>query len=366
MKTTIALAPGPHRPFELVEAELDAPREDEILVRIVAAGLCHTDVSVRDMLPEEMFPRVFGHEGAGVVEQVGADVTGVQVGDHVLLSFHSCGRCQRCLAGEVGYCDETMVLNYLGTRADFTTTLSRDGQPVSGSFFGQSSFATHALTYAQNTVVVDKSLDLTRIAPYGCGFQTGAGAVMNRLKPGPGDSLVVYGAGAVGLAALAAGRALGVETLVAVDLQQGRLDLAARLYGAVGIKGDEPGEAGLVAAVKEATGGGATHAVDTTGVVGVVKDAALALAIKGTLCTLALGAPELTFDAVDLFQNGKSIVGSMEGESNPQVMVPELLALASAGQFDVDELVVTYPFAEINTAIEDSLSGKVVKPVLVW
>jgi aryl-alcohol dehydrogenase len=365
VKTTVALSPGPHTSFELVEADLDEPRADEVLVRIVASGLCHTDVTVRDMLPAEMFPRVFGHEGAGVVEQVGPDVEGIAVGDHVVLSFRSCRACERCRAGEVGYCDSSMVLNYMGCRADGSTTMQRDGQPVGASFFGQSSFATHALTSADNTVVVDPSHDLTRIAPFGCGFQTGAGAVLNVLRPGPGDSLVVYGTGAVGMAALAAGRALGVRTLVAVDLHPSRLETAERLYGAVGVRGDEPGEAGLVARVKELTGGGPRHAVDTTGVPGVVKDAVLALAPRGVLCTLALGAPELSFDAIDLFQNGKTIRGTMEGEADPLVMVPRLLEMAAAGEFVVDDLVQTYPFAEINRAVEDSLSGSVVKPVLV-
>ncbi|MGN0064842.1 MAG: NAD(P)-dependent alcohol dehydrogenase [Nocardioides sp.] len=365
MKTTIALSPAPQAPFDLVEADLDEPRDDEVLVRIVASGLCHTDVSVRDMLPAEMFPRVFGHEGAGVVEKVGAAVSGIEVGDHVVLSFDSCGACERCRAGEVGYCESTMVLNYMGCRMDGSTTVQRDGQPVGASFFGQSSFATYALTRAQNTVVVDKSHDLTRIAPYGCGFQTGAGAVLNVLQPGPGDSLVVYGAGAVGMAALAAAKGLGVTTLVAVDLHPGRLETAARLYGAVGVRGDEPGEAGLVARIKELTAGGATHAVETTGVAAVFKDATLALGIKGTVCTLALGAPELTFDAIDLFQNGKSIRGTMEGESNPQTMVPRLLELAAAGKFEVDELLTAYPFSEINTALTDSLSGATIKPVVV-
>ena len=365
MKTTIAISQAPHAPFELVEADLDEPRADEVLVRIVASGLCHTDVSVRDLLPVEMFPRVFGHEGAGVVERVGADVTGVAVGDHVVLSFRSCRECAACRRGGGGYCGQPVMLDYMGCRMDGSTTVQRDGAPVGASFFGQSSFATYALAHPDNTVVVDKSYDLTRIAPFGRGFQTGAGAVLNVLQPDPDDTLAVYGAGAVGMAALAAAKSLGVKTLIAVDLHPGRLETAQRLYGAIGVRGDAPGEAGLVARVKERTGGaGANHAVDTTGVVGVVKDAVLALAPQGTLCTLALGAPELTFDAIDLFQNGKTIRGTMEGESDPQTMVPKLLAMAAAGTFEVDDLVTPYAFTDINAAIDDSLSGAAIKPVL--
>ncbi|MCD4524482.1 NAD(P)-dependent alcohol dehydrogenase [Nocardioides sp. cx-173] len=369
MRTTVAVVHAPGQDFAFEEVDLDGPRADEVLVRIVATGLCHTDITMRTMLPAEMFPNVFGHEGAGVVEEVGADVDGIEVGDHVVLSLRSCRACPRCEAGLVGYCDSSLFLNYLGMRMDGSTTMSRDGSPVFGSFFGQSSFAQHALAYADNCVVVDKSLDLTRIAPYGCGFQTGAGAVLNVLKPGPEDSLVVYGVGAVGLAAIAAAQAEGVATIVAVDLMPSRLEVAAR-YGAVGVDPSrlEPNDLGtqVVERVKELTGGGATGAVDTTAVPEVLRQAAQSLAARGQLVVLGLGAPEFPVDAIDLMQNGKVIRGSVEGDSDPLEMVPRLIELNRAGRFDVDDLVVSYPFAEIGAAIEDVTAGRIVKPVLVW
>jgi aryl-alcohol dehydrogenase len=364
VKTTVAIATDPHSDFEIVEVDLDEPRADEVLVRVVASGLCHTDVGTKEMLPAEMFPRVFGHEGAGVVEAVGAEVTGIAVGDHVVMSFRSCGACANCTAGHIGYCESTVLLNYMGCRMDGSSTISRDGAPVGASFFGQSSLGTYAIAYADNVVVIDKRHDLTRVAPYGCGFQTGAGAVLNTLKPAADSALVVYGAGAVGLAALAAGKALGVQTLVAVDLSPSRLALAEK-YGAVTIKGDEPGDAGLAEAVKAVTGGGATHAVDTTGVAQVVRDAVTALRPRGELVTLALGAPEYTFDSIDIMMNGKVIRGCVEGDSNPHEMIPRLLAMAEAGDFEVDHLIETYAFADVNAAVSDSLGGGAVKPVLV-
>ena len=212
MKTTVAVVNAPGEPFVFEEVEVDGPRADEVLVRIVATGLCHTDISLRDTLPAEMFPRVFGHEGSGVVEEVGADVTGVEVGDHVVLSLASCRTCAKCLAGLAGYCEQTMMLNYMGFRADGSTSYSREAGPVYGHFVGQSSFARHAVALASSVVVVDPGLDLTLYAPYGCGFMAGSGSVLNVLKPGPEDSVVVYGAGAVGLAAIAAARASGVAT----------------------------------------------------------------------------------------------------------------------------------------------------------
>lgn len=161
--------------FELAEVEIDEPRDDEVLVRIVATGLCHTDLTMRHFLPPEMFPHVFGHEGSGVVEAVGSQVEGVAVGDHVVLSFRSCRECAACKAGDVGYCEQTLLLNYMGMRADGSTTMTAtDGSPVFGSFFGQSSLARHAIAHVDNCVVVDPALDLRIAAPYGCGFQTGA------------------------------------------------------------------------------------------------------------------------------------------------------------------------------------------------
>jgi aryl-alcohol dehydrogenase len=348
--------------FVLDEVELEGPRADEVLVRIVATGLCHTDIHLKGFLPAEMFPNVFGHEGAGVVESVGEDVTGIEVGDHVVLSFRSCGSCTNCEVGLVGYCEQSLVINYMGMRLDGSTTYSRDGAPVFGSFFGQSSLSAHAIAYADNCVVVDKSVDLTKVAPYGCGFQTGAGTVLNVLEPGPADSLVVYGVGAVGLAALAAARHLGVGTLVAVDPMPTRRAEAER-FGAIVL---DPAEVPVVDRVRELTGGGASYAIDTTALSEVVKQAQQSLRMRGTLVALGLGAEEYALDAIDLLQNGKVVRSSIEGDSDPQEMVPRLIAMNRAGDFDVDHLIATYPFTEINTAVADVLAGKVVKPVLVW
>ncbi len=364
MKTTAVIVNEQGGKFGFEEVDLDDPREDEVLVRIVAAGLCHTDLSLRDSLPPEMFPRVFGHEGAGVVEQVGAGVSGIEVGDHVLMSFRSCRACPACKEGAVGYCENSLMLNYMGFRMDGSTTHQRDGQPVYGSFFGQSSLARHAIAYADNCVVVDKSLDLSKLAPYGCGFQTGAGTVLNLLRPEATDSLVVFGCGAVGLAAVIAAATTGC-TVVAVDLTDARLKEAER-FGAVTVNPTTLGEQTVVDRVKELTGGGATYAIDTTAVSEVVKQAQQSLQIRGTLIALGLGAEEYAIDAIDLLQNGKIIRSSIEGESDPLEMLPRLIEMNLAGDFDVDDLVVTYPFEQIEAAIEDVLAGRVVKPVLIW
>jgi aryl-alcohol dehydrogenase len=174
---------------------------------------------------------------------------------------------------------------------------------------------------------------------------------------------VVFGCGAVGLAAIAAAKHLGVGTVVAVDPLATRRDTAAT-YGAIGV--DPTGENDVVAKVRELTTGGASFAIDTTAISAVVKQAQQALQVRGTLVALGLGAEEYAIDAIDLLQTGKVIKASIEGDSDPQEMVPRLIALNAAGEFDVDGLIATYPFTEINTAVADVLAGKVVKPVLVW
>ncbi|MFC5493786.1 NAD(P)-dependent alcohol dehydrogenase [Nocardioides caricicola] len=367
MRTTVAVVNGPGQDFLFEEVDVDGPRADEVVVRIIASGICHTDLSLREQLPAEMFPRVFGHEGAGVVEEVGAEVTGIEVGDHVVLSIASCRSCDACRSGAVGYCDQAMMLNYMGFRMDGSTSYSRASGPVFGHFLGQSSLARHSVVHHSSVVVVDKDLDLTKVAPFGCGFQTGAGAILNVARPGPGDSVVVYGVGAVGLAAIAAARASDVETVIAVDLQPSRLEVAEKL-GAIGVNPGELGEVSVVDKIKEITGGGAAYGVETTAVPAVIKQAAQALRVRGTLVVLGLDMnhAEFAIDAIDILQNGKIVRGSIEGDSDPLEMVPRMLRLHAEGKFPVTDLVTTYPFTEIDAAVADVLAGKVVKPVLVW
>ncbi|GAB3251829.1 NAD(P)-dependent alcohol dehydrogenase [Nocardioides dilutus] len=362
MKTTVALVESPGQDFTLAEVELDGPRDDEVLVRVVATGLCHSDVTMSSFLPAEMFPNVFGHEGAGVVEQVGAAVTGIEVGDHVVMSIRSCRACAQCRAGFHGHCEQGLFINYMGMRMDGSTTYTRDGQPVFGSFFGQSSFSQHAIAYADNCVVVDKSLDLARLGPYGCGFQTGVGTMLNVANPAADESVVVYGAGSVGLSAIAAGRTTGAM-IVTVDPLASRRELAAS-YGALVVDPNDLGDLTVVDKVKELTGGGATYGIDTTAVPEVVKAAQQSLAVRGMLIAIGLGAEEYPIDAVDLLHNGKVVRSSVEGDADPLEFIPRMLGMAD--ELDLDRLVTPYPFDRINQAIEDSASGKVVKPVLVW
>ena len=180
-------------PFTLQEIELDSPRPNEVVVRLVAAGLCHTDLSVQAGYLPFPLPGVLGHEGAGVVETVGAAVTRVIPGDHVILTFTSCGHCQACGSGHPAYCATWLSVNVAGQRDDGSTTLRRGTQELGGRFFGQSSFATRALCDERSLVPVDPAVPLQVLAPLGCGVQTGIGTVLNVLRPGYGCSLAVFG-----------------------------------------------------------------------------------------------------------------------------------------------------------------------------
>lgn len=365
MKTKAAVVDFPGGPFEIVELDLDGPRADEIMVKLTAVGLCHTDLTVKEMLPAEMFPRVFGHEGAGIVEAVGADVEGVHVGDHVVMSMRSCRSCGQCRSGGFGYCEQSMLLNYMGCRMDGSATLRDADRDVAGSFFGQSSFSEYAIGYSDNVVVIDPEIDLSLAAPYGCGFQTGAGAVRNVIVPDADSSLVVYGAGAVGLAAVAMAGVLGVKTVVAVDLHESRLEYAAAL-GAQTVNPEKLVDTTLVEIVRELTGGGSSAAVDTTAVASVVAQAVQALAPRGRLVVLGIGAPQYQLDAIDIVQNGKIVQGCIEGDSDPLTTVPELLSLQRAGTLALGQLITRYPFEDINQAVDDVVAGLVVKPVLTF
>ena len=356
-----AVVREPGTPFVLREVELEEPRPREVLVRMTAVGVCHTDLGIQARWPRRLMPVVFGHEGTGRVEAVGGEVTGVAAGDTVCLTFASCGVCPRCVAGHPAYCDAAQELNLSGGRGDGTTPLRLDGAPLRGGFFGQSSFATHAVVHERGVVKVPSDLPATLVAPLGCGGQTGAGTVLNRLRPEPGTSFVVIGAGGVGLSALMAAVAVGCDPVVAVDPVASRRDLAV----ALGARAALPPSDTLTAAVRELTDGGAHHVVDTTGRPEMIDRAVAALRPRGELALLGLGG-EVTFDVMRLMTKGIRLHGVMEGDSDPAGFVPELIGLHRRGLFPLDRLVTTFAFEEIGAAVAAMRDGSAVKPVLTF
>jgi aryl-alcohol dehydrogenase len=323
--------------------------------------MCHTDIVPRQEQAPSPPPIITGHEGAGVVEAVGAGVTRVSAGDHVVLSFDSCGECPSCRRGAPPYCDLFLFRNFFGRRLDGTTGV-RDaaGGEIASRWFGQSSFATYCVAAERGVVVVDRDLPLEKLGPLGCGILTGAGSVLVDLGVGAGASIAVFGAGAVGLAAVMAAKVVGAGTIIAVDLHPRRLDLAAEL-GATHVL-DGAGAA-LVAQVQGLTGGGADFTFDTTGNARVITNAVGALRMGGHCGLVGIQTDPVTFDPVALI--GKRVSGILEGGADPHVVIPRLIELWRAGRFPFDRLIETFPLEAINAAEEASLSGKVVKPVLL-
>ena len=362
MKIQAAVVRAKHAPMSLEELDLEEPRDGEILVRVVATGICHTDIVMRDQMYPVPQPVVLGHEGAGIVERVGRAVTKVAPGDHVLMSYNSCGHCPSCDADAPTYCHDFFGHNFGGARPDGTTPLSKGNERIHGNFFGQSSFATRALCHETNIVKVRADVPLEVLAPLGCGVQTGAGAIINVLKPGPGQSLAVFGTGSVGLSAVMAARLIGVSKIVAVDLNPSRLALARELGAThtIDAKGD------VVKAIMAATGAGADVTFDTTGSGKVMRQAMDGLAPRGTCGYVGAAAPgtEISVDPVHMMVGGRTLRGIVEGKSKVDVFIPALIDLYMQGRFPLDKLVTYYPFARINEAIRDSEAGTVVKPVV--
>ena len=360
MEITAAVLRAPDGAYTLETVSLAEPGPGEILVRIVAASMCHTDVLPRAEGGLAPLPIVTGHEGAGVVEALGPGVTTPQVGDHVVLSFDSCGECRNCRAGLPCYCDTFLVRNLSGRRVDGTTAITDGaGAEVSSRWFGQSSFASHAVATARNAVVVDPALPLDLLAPLGCGLLTGAGSVLVALDVQPGSSIVVAGAGAVGLAAIMAAKAAGATTIVAVDLHDHRLELAAQLGATHVLRGDT---GGLAEAIVAATDGGADYGFDTTGVPAVMTAVLGGVRMAGQVGFVGVQLGELVLDGLALV--GKTVTGILEGSADPHVVIPRLIALWQEGRFPIERLVETFPLSAINEAEQASLTGRVIKPVL--
>jgi aryl-alcohol dehydrogenase len=363
MKIQAAVTRAKAAPMSLEVLDLEEPRGDEILVRLVATGICHTDLSMRDQafpVPQRI---VLGHEGAGIVERVGAATGKVKPGDRVVMTFNSCGHCPSCQDHLPSYCYDFFGYNFAGSRADGTSPLSKDGETIHGNFFGQSSFATHALCHERNVVKVPVDVPLEILGPLACGIQTGAGAVINAFQIGVGHSLAVFGTGSVGLSAVMAARLVGAATIIAIDLIEARLEMARELGAThcLNAKTEEP-----VEAIRKITGAGVDFSFETTGNMKVLRQAIDALAPRGT-CGLvgasALGS-EVAVDVMNIMTAGRKIRGIVEGESNPDVFIPRLIELHKQGRFPFDRLITFYPFAKINDAIHDSKTGRSIKPVL--
>lgn len=366
VRATAAIVHEPMGPFVLHEILVEAPRAGEVRVAVKAVGICHTDLVFATGQVGMTLPAVFGHEGAGVIEAIGEGVEGFAIGDKVLLTFDSCGHCRRCNEGHPAYCQDFPLRNYAPVRADGSTALSLDGAPLSGQFFGQSSFASHAIARARNTVKLSPDADLANLAPLGCGVQTGAGAVLRSHKAGPEDVLVVIGGGAVGLSAVMGGKIAGCRTIILIEPRAERRALGVSLGAHHAI---DPAAGDTAEAVRAISALGADHVVDTSGHSGALQSALGMLAPMGTLGLIGVPAQfdaTLNLAIAQAITFGHKVMGIIEGDSVPEDFLPQLVTWTQEGRLPVQKMVTTYPFAQINKAIADAHEGATVKPVLVF
>lgn len=364
MRITAAVAWNKERPLTIEEVELDEVRDDEVLVRIVATGICHTDIIMRDQYYPLPMPLILGHEGAGVVEKVGARVTKVIPGDHVIMTYRTCGHCRNCIEARPCYCQNIYPLNFTCQRCDGSSTIihKEHSHHVHGSFFGQSSFASHAIGYERNVVKIAKDVPLEVVAPIGCGVHTGAGTVMTLLKPDVGANLLVFGTGTVGLSAIMAARIMGCAKIIGIDLVQSRLSLALEL-GATHVFHAKTSR--LLDTLRQLTDGGADYAIDTSGNHDVIRLAIEALRSPGT-CAVIGGThsgQDLTLKYDSIFY-GKTVLGAVGGACNHEIFFPQLIEYYRQGRFPIDKLITYYRLDQVNRAIEDTTRGEVIKAVL--
>lgn len=362
---TAAVLSATGGPLALREVFIGPLRAGEVLVRLVGVGICHTDLSAIDGVVPLPNPVVLGHEGAGVVVECGAEVDALTVGDHVVLSFDACRACPACSRGLPGYCDHARALNFGCVRSDGSTTLRDASGPVHGGWFGQSSFATLAIASPRNAVRVPRTDDLALHAPLGCAVQTGAGTVTRVLRPLRGQSMALFGAGAVGLSALLAAIDQGCSPIVAIDPLPARRQLARELGAHLVLAPDEVGERG--GGLRKALGRAVDFSLDTVGTQAVLAQALSVLGSPGTCATVALrgGANPITISQTHLLY-GRTLIGVIEGNADPHVLIPELVTRWRAGGLPFHRLIAPFPFGRIAEAIAAMRDGTVVKPVLTF
>lgn len=363
MKISAAVVREKGGPFSVETLDLEAPRADEVLVRIVGVGVCHTDLKARDQIRPVPLPVVLGHEGAGVVEQVGRQVTKVRPGDHVVLSYHACGLCANCQSGHPAYCKLVIPCNFGGSRLDGSTPLRQHDEVIHGAFFNQSSFATYALASERNVVNVRADAPLEILGPLGCGLQTGAGAVLNSLQARAGTSIAIFGVGSVGLSAVMAAVIAGCTTIIAVDIKPNRLALARELGATHTINSAEVDDP--VKAIRDISDDGVDYALDTSAQPAVFRQAVDSLKILGVCGLIGGNAPgvEVKLEINHLLL-GRTVRGIVQGDSIPDIFIPRLIDLHLQGRFPFDRLIEFYILDEINQACTDAESGKAIKPVL--
>ena len=369
MKTRAAVltrmgAPAPYagsRPLEILEVDLAPPGPGEVLLRVRAAGLCHSDLSVIDGNRPRPLPLVLGHEGAGVVEEIGAGVTDLSVGDHVVTTFvPSCGHCSPCQDARPALCEPGFTANTAGTLLGGARRLARDGAPLN-HHLGVSVFAEYTTVRRESLVRVDRSLGFEEAAVFGCAVITGTGAVVNTADLPPGRSVAVVGLGGVGLAALMGARLREARRIIAIDLSDAKLAIAQGL-GATDVfnAGDER----CAEAVRDATQGGVEFAFEMAGSAKAFELAYRITRRGGTTVTAGLSHPQALFSVphVGIVAEERSIKGSYLGSCVPARDIPRYIEWYQSGRLPVDRLLSgTLALEDINLGFDRLARGEVLR-----
>ncbi len=354
---------GTSRPLAVEDVELDEPGVGELLVRVEAAGVCHSDLSVVDGTRPRPVPMVLGHEAAGVVEAVGPGVSDVREGDHVVLAFvPACGTCAACASGLPMMCAPAAAANGEGRLLGGGRRFHRDGVELH-HHLGVSGFAERTVVARGSAVVIGDDVPLDTAALFGCAMLTGAGAVLNTARVQPGESVAVFGLGGVGLAAVMGAAVMGAQPLLVVDPVASKRALALELGATAAFAPDE-----AVAAIRGLTGGGVRHALEAAGHPRVLEAAYAATGRGGTTVTMGLPDPslELTLQAVSLVAEARTLVGSYMGSSVPQRDVPLFVELWRAGRLPVEKLHTgTLPLAQVNEAMDALAERQVVRQIVL-
>ena len=355
------------RPLEVAELELDPPGPGELLVRVRAAGLCHSDLSVIDGSRPRVMPMALGHEAAGEVVELGEGVSDFAEGDHVVMAFvPACGECAPCLAGRAALCEPGAATNAAGTLLGGERRLSDPGSGEAiNHHLGVSAFSDHIVVSQASAIRVDEDLPFQLAALFGCAVLTGVGAAVNAARIEPGQSVAILGLGGVGLSALLGAVLQGAGTIVASDVKADKLELA-RALGATDAVEAGPG---AVAAIREITGGGADHAIETVGSAAVLKEAYDATRRGGTTTTVGLPDPsqEFSIPAVSLVAEERVLRGSYLGSSVPARDIPRFVDLHRQGKLDVGRLLTgTIELDDINAGFDRLASGEAVRQAVIF
>ncbi|KAL2850776.1 chaperonin 10-like protein [Aspergillus pseudodeflectus] len=372
-KAIVAREPTAHPTWGIEEVDIGSPADDEVLVKITATGICHTDILLSSIPTGNplgiAYPKILGHEGAGIVQATGKNVTSVAVGDQVLLSYYSCSSCAQCQADKPMYCSQFHVENYVGRKGP--TVCKASGEETWARFFGQSSFGEYSVVAETSVVKVTGLLEceeeLSLFAPLGCGFQTGMGAIKNVAKAGKDDVVLIMGMGAVGMAGLMTAKIQDYKTIIALDRFPARLRLAEEVGATHTINTAVP-DFEFQQAVRDISPNGASVVLDTTGVGKLIEEAYQSLGPMGKLVHVAMPPPDYRFslDIAKLFAAGKTITGCIEGNCLPSEAIPQMIQWYRKGIFPIDKLVSYYNASAFETALAEMHDGSVLKPVLRW